>query len=117
MSTGLLGFESIEERRAGVDGYISASRLNCWLTCPAKLGLQIFEGIRTPTSPALFLGKACHSALEVFYRHRQLGITLDAEQVTSKLLDRLGQARRRGRSRVRRMSPKSRPCGSKSAIW
>jgi hypothetical protein len=36
MSTGLLGFESIEERQSGVNSYISASRLNCWLSCPRK---------------------------------------------------------------------------------
>ena len=54
---------------------------------PRRFGFRYIEGIRTPTSPALFLGKACHSALEANYRHRQLGITLEAEQVVQKMLD------------------------------
>jgi CRISPR/Cas system-associated exonuclease Cas4 (RecB family) len=87
MSTGLLGFQTIEERRAGVDGYVSASRLNCWLKCPLAFRLRYIDGIRTPTSPALFLGKVCHFGLEAAYRHRQLGVNLDVEQVVSKMLD------------------------------
>jgi hypothetical protein len=35
----------------------------------------------------LFVGKACHSALEVYYRHRQLGITLETGDVISKFLE------------------------------
>ena len=87
MSTGLLGFESIEERQAGVDGYISASRLNCWLKCPLAFRLRYIDGIRLPTSPALFLGKVVHFGLEGAYRHLQLGVRLDAEQVVQKMLD------------------------------
>ena len=87
MSTGLLGFETIEERQAGVDGYISASRLNCWLKCPLAFRLRYIDGIRTPTSPALFLGKFVHFGLEAVYRHRQLGVNLDAEQVAGKMLE------------------------------
>ena len=87
MSTGLLGFESIEERRAGVGGYVSASRLNCWLKCPLAFRLRYIDGIHTPTSPPLFLGKVVHFGLEGAYRHRQLGVTLEAEQVVLKMLD------------------------------
>jgi len=36
MIADMLGFESIAERRSEADGYISASRLNCWLACPLK---------------------------------------------------------------------------------
>ena len=61
--------------------------LNCWLACPRKWAFRYIDGIRTPPSPALFVGKACHSALEVYYRHRQLGITLEAGDVTGKLLE------------------------------
>jgi putative RecB family exonuclease len=87
MSTGLLGFESIEERQRGADAYISASRLNCWLSCPLKWAFRYRQGIRTPTTPALFVGKACHSALEAYYRHRQLGVTLEPGDVTGKFLE------------------------------
>ncbi|MGO9110053.1 MAG: RecB family exonuclease [Thermoguttaceae bacterium] len=87
MSTGLLGFETIEERQAGVGGYVSASRLNCWLKCPLAFRLRYIDGICTPTSPSLFLGKVVHFGLEASYRHRQLGVTLEAEQVVQKMLD------------------------------
>jgi len=87
MSTGLLGFESIEERQSGVDSYISPSRLNCWLKCPLAFRLRYIEGIRSPPSPSMFLGKVVHFAMEANYRHLQLGIRLDAEQVVQKLLD------------------------------
>lgn len=87
MSTGLLGFETIEERRAGIDSYISASRLSLWLKCPLAWRLRYRDGIRTPTSPSLFLGKMAHFGLELAYRHRQLGVQLDVEQVTGKMLE------------------------------
>ena len=87
MSTGLLGFGSIEQRGGKADAYISASRLNCWLKCPLAFRLRYIDGIRTPPSPSLFLGKVLHAGLEAVYRHRQLGITLEADQVVQKMLD------------------------------
>ncbi len=87
MSTGLLGFESVQKRQGGVLEYISPSRLGCWLACPLRFKFRYLEGIRTPTTPALFTGKATHAALEIFYRHQQLGVTLDTSQVTAKLLE------------------------------
>jgi len=87
MIADMLGFGSIEQRRSESDGYISPSRLNCWLKCPLSFRIRYIEGIRTPTSPSLFLGKVVHFGLEASYRHRQLGITLEAEQVVQKMLD------------------------------
>ena len=65
MSTGLLGFETVQERQGGVREYLSPSRLNCWLSCPLKWRLRYLDGIRTPTTPALFIGKAVHASLGV----------------------------------------------------
>jgi len=81
MSTDILGFQSVQERQGGVWEYISPSRLSCWLSCPLKFRLRYLEGIRTATTPALFIGKAVHAGLEVYYRHRQLGVTLEADDV------------------------------------
>jgi hypothetical protein len=61
------------------------------LTCPLRFKLRYYDGIRTPTTPALFIGKATHFGLEVFYRHQQLGVTLDAGNVTKKLLESWGR--------------------------
>jgi hypothetical protein len=69
----------------GVWDYISASRLNLWLKCGLAFKRRYIEGIRTPPTPSLFLGKRVHNGLEYFYRHKQLGIRLDAEQVASRI--------------------------------
>jgi hypothetical protein len=58
------------------DNYVSPSRLNLWIRCPLAYKLHYIEGIPTPTTPSLFLGRVVHWMLEVFYRHRQLGVWL-----------------------------------------
>ena len=74
MSTATFIAEAEESRPNGVWDYISPSRLNLWLRCPLAYRLHYVDGIRTPTTPALFCGQRVHDALEVHYRHRQLGI-------------------------------------------
>jgi CRISPR/Cas system-associated exonuclease Cas4 (RecB family) len=91
MSTGLLDFESAERRQGGVREYVSPSRLSCWLKCPRGYAFRYIEGIRSPTNAALFLGKTVHFALELAYRHRQLGITLAADEVASRLVESWGK--------------------------
>ena len=75
----------VPERGDGVWDYISASRLNLWLKCPLAFKFRYIDGIRTPTTPSLFIGKRTHDALEMFYRHRQLGVQLTAEQLTGRI--------------------------------
>ena len=86
MTTGLLGFTSIEERGGDVRQYISPSRLNCRLGCGLEFRCRYIDGLPSPTTPALFLGRMVHRGFEVFYRHRQLGITLPADEVVQRLL-------------------------------
>lgn len=87
MSTDLALGQEFRGGRGGVMAYISPSRLNCWLACPLKFKFQYIDGLRLPTTPALFLGKAVHAGLEVYYRHRQLGVTLPADDVGRRLVD------------------------------
>ena len=68
-----------DERPNGIWDYISPSRLNLWLKCPLAWKLRYIDGIKTPPTPALFLGTRVHDALEMFYRHRQLGVGLSVE--------------------------------------
>ena len=75
MSTTLTNQERSQQRRGGLWAYVSPSRLNLWLRCPLAFRLKYVDGIRSPTSPAMFLGKMCHAALEAFYRRRQQGTT------------------------------------------
>ena len=70
------------ERSGGVWAYISPSRLNLWLKCPLAFKLRYIDGVATPSTPSLFIGKMVHAGLERFYRHRQLGVSPD---VTSLL--------------------------------
>ena len=84
--------ETPSRRTGSVWDYISPSRLTCWLSCPLKFKFRYIDGIRSPPTPSLFLGKTVHAGLEVFYRHRQLGITLETEQVAARMLASWDQA-------------------------
>jgi putative RecB family exonuclease len=92
MTTELIDRQSLQDRPGAVDAYISPSRLNCWIACPLKFKLRYLEGLRTPTTPSLFVGKVVHAALEAYYRHRQLGITLDTAELTQRILGSWGPA-------------------------
>jgi hypothetical protein len=85
MSTDLLTRDSLAERQGSVWDYIPPSRLNLWLKCPLAFRLKYVDGIRTPTTPSLFVGKMCHAALECHYRHRQLGLRLEPVELIRRL--------------------------------
>ena len=87
MSTDLLTCKPAHERQGGAWSYVSPSRLGLWIRCPLAFRFRYLDGIKTPTTPSLFVGKMCHSGLEVFYRHRQLDVTLDAEDVAKRMVD------------------------------
>ena len=81
MSTATLTVEAEESRPNGVWDYISPSRLNLWLRCPLAFKAAVHRRDsdsrrRQPCS----VGQRVHDALEVHYRHRQLGIALDASR-------------------------------------
>ena len=80
------------DRSSGVFDYISASRLNLWIRCPLAFRLRYYDGIRTPPSPALFLGQRVHHGLEVWYRHQQLGIPINRDAVFEQMRSSWGQA-------------------------
>jgi putative RecB family exonuclease len=65
--------------------YMSPSRLNLWIRCPLAFKFRYIDGIRTPPTPNLFLGKAVHAALEYFYRQRRAGMDLPAPAVIEHL--------------------------------
>jgi putative RecB family exonuclease len=77
----------VQERSRDVRAYISPSRLNTWLKCPAAFRLRYIEGIRSPTTKSMFLGKAVHAGLECFYRHQQVGVELETSDVVRRLGD------------------------------
>jgi hypothetical protein len=77
--------ETLAERQEGVWSYISPSRLALWAKCPLAFKVRYVEGIRTPTSPSMFVGQRVHAGLELLYRHRQLGISLPAEAIVERM--------------------------------
>jgi len=84
ISTVIEGNE-VQERSTDVRAYISPSRLNLWLRCPLAFKLRYIDGIRSPPSKSMFVGKMVHSGLECFYRHRQLGVTLPAGDIVQRM--------------------------------
>lgn len=87
MSTALLDCQTLQRRQGGVWEYISPSRLSCWARCPLAFKFRYFDGIKSPTTPSLFIGKCCHSALERWYRHRQLGLAVTPGDIIGRLAD------------------------------
>ena len=85
--------ETYGQQRNGVWDYVSPTRLNLWLRCPFAFRLRYIDGIIPPPPPRLFLGKMVHFALELLYRHRQLGIELDLDAIASRLQDAWAEAR------------------------
>jgi len=59
--------------------------------CALKFKFKYIDGIVTPTTPSLFVGKCCHRALDTFYRHRMLGVTLEAGDVVRRFEASWGQ--------------------------
>lgn len=92
MSIGLFDQDAVEDHSADVWQYVSASRLNCWLRCPLAFKLRYIDGIRTPPTAALFVGKTVHAALACFYRHRQLGLTINADELQRRMVESWGEA-------------------------
>jgi hypothetical protein len=76
---------TLPPRGAGVQDYISASRLNLWLKCPLGWKLKYIDGIPSPTTPSLFLGKRVHAGLEYWYRHRLLQLPIHPSDVLSQM--------------------------------
>ena len=70
---------------AELQNYVSASRLKLWLKCPLAFKLRYIDGIVTPSTPSLFLGKVVHRALEFHYSYRQRGVTLFPEFVADRI--------------------------------
>ena len=45
---------------------VSASRLNCWLTCRLKFFFRYVEKVRKPPTPALHVGTVVHAVLQAW---------------------------------------------------
>jgi putative RecB family exonuclease len=84
MSTELVTRESLQKEESGLLDHVSYSRLALWLSCPLAFKFRYIDGIETPASPALFLGRTVHAGLECHYRHRQLGIPLELSELTQR---------------------------------
>ena len=77
--------ETLPQRGNGIWDYISPSRLNLWIKCPLAFKARYIDGITTPTTPSLFVGKRVHAALESWYRHQMLRIPVDTYEVVEQI--------------------------------
>lgn len=68
---------------AGVFEYVSPSRLSLWLRCPLAFRLRYLDGVTSPSTPSLLVGKVVHAALARWYRGRQYGRGLSPEQIVA----------------------------------
>ena len=87
MSPELFTRQNAARCTGGVWDYVSASRLNLWLKCPLAFQLRYVDGVESPVSPAQFVGKRVHAALEGYYRHRQLGLSIEPEHLVLRIDD------------------------------
>ena len=53
--------------------YVSASRLNLWMKCPLAFRRRYLDGVKTPPTPSLFVGKVVHETLDAVYRCASVG--------------------------------------------
>jgi CRISPR/Cas system-associated exonuclease Cas4 (RecB family) len=65
---------------------VSASRLNCFLTCRLKFYFRYVLKLVTPTTGPLFVGRAVHSALKRWSKARWLGQPHDQESLKPSFL-------------------------------
>ena len=77
--------DSLPKRGSSLWDYVSPSRLNLWLKCPLAFKARYVDGLPTPTTPSLFLGKRVHAALEWWYRHRLLHLPVDKHDVLTHI--------------------------------
>jgi len=72
--------------------YISPSRLNLWLKCPRAFRLRYLDGIDTPPTPSLFVGKVTHDVLDGIYRCAMVGAYTTANDVPQFVADAWSRA-------------------------
>lgn len=75
----------LPETPADVWAYVSPSRLNIWLRCPLAFRLRYIDGVRSPPSKSLFLGKVVHAGLEYYYRQKQRGVAASTVDVLEQM--------------------------------
>ena len=92
MTTDTQPVQPIEDRPNGAWDFISASRLTLWAKCPLAFRIRYVDRVRSPTTASLFLGQRVHAGLEHWYRHRQLGVTLAADDVVKHIGGTWGEA-------------------------
>ena len=116
MPNEILSRTALSKHRGGLTDYVSASRLSLWLRCPLAFKFRYVDGIRTPPSANLFLGKRVHDGLEYYYRHAQAGVRLSGPEVARHIARHWGGQPMRNRlSGKKRTIPKH--SGPSAKIW
>jgi hypothetical protein len=61
--------------------------LNLWLKCLLAFQLRYVDSAECPISPAQFVGKRVHAALEGYSRHRQPALSIEPEHLALRIDD------------------------------
>ena len=64
----LLNFLNESKPEPTAYDYISPSRLNLWMKCPLAFQKRYIDGITSPSTPSLSVGKVVHDVLDGVYR-------------------------------------------------
>jgi hypothetical protein len=67
--------------------YVSPSRLNLWLKCPLAFRRKYIDGLESPPSPSLFVGKVVHEVLDAVYRCAMVGAYVGNDDVPQFVSD------------------------------
>ena len=81
MTLSLLEFLDMQPSEPLIWDYVSPSRLNLWMKCPLAFRRKYIDGIETPSSPSLFVGKVTHDVLDAVYRCSMVGAYTTANDV------------------------------------
>ena len=79
----VLEFLGSEQSEPLVWDYVSASRLNLWLKCPLAFRRRYIDGVMTPPSASLFVGKVVHDVLDGIYRCASVGAYTTPDDVST----------------------------------
>jgi len=83
MSPSILEFLNESKPASTVWNYVSPSRLNLWMKCPLAFRRRYIDGVESPSTPNLFVGKAVHETLDAVYRCAMVGAYTTADDISA----------------------------------
>jgi putative RecB family exonuclease len=80
-------YHEAQEQTGQVWDYVSPSRMSLFFRCPLAFRKRYIDGIVSPTSPSLFIGKVVHSVLAHLYGLRHVGYICNETELPQYIAD------------------------------